>query len=83
MISKILDRLKGLDNKIKNIMKYGIYFSLLICIIACSLLFTYNLSITDVNTYYIGLSLVQLSFVFMIEFIICGLAMDTIKKSTI
>lgn len=83
MISKILDRLKGLDNKIKNIIKYGIYFSLLICIIACSLLFTYHLSITDVNTYYIGLSLVQLSFVFMIEFIICGLAMDTIKKSTI
>ena len=83
MFNKLIDRLKSLDNKIKNIMKHGIYFSILICLIACSLLFTYHLSIADVDTYYIGLSLVQLSFVFMIEFIICGLAMDTIKKSTI
>lgn len=83
MISKLIERLKNLDNKIKKIMKYGINFSMLICILACGLLFVYHLSITDVNTYYIGLALVQLSFVFIIEFIICGLAMDTIKKSTI
>ena len=83
MIKKIIEKLKNLDDKIKKIIKYGIYFSSLICILACVLLFTYHLEITRVTTYYIGLSLVQLSFVFMIEFIICGLAMDTIKKSTI
>ena len=83
MINKMINKLKELDSKIKKIINYGIYFSLAICIIACSLLYTYHLTLTNVNTYYIGISLVQLSFVFMMEFIICGLAMDTIKKSTI
>ena len=83
MFSKIIEKIKNLDKKIKTIIRYGIYFSLSICLIACALLYTYHLAITDVNTYHIGLSLVQLSFVFMIEFIICGLAMDTIKKSMI
>lgn len=83
MIKKIIERIKGLDPKIVKLIKYGLNFSVLICIVACALLFTYHLTLTNVDTYYIGLSLVQLSFVFMIEFIICGLAMDTIKKSTI
>lgn len=83
MIKKMIDRLKGLDSKIKKIINYGMYFCIVICLIACGLLYTYHLTLTNVNTYYIGISLVQLSFVFMMEFIVCGLAMDTIKKSTI
>lgn len=79
MIKQIIDKFNSLEEKIKTIMKYGFKFSFAVCILSILILLTYQFySYPDL--YYIGLSVFRLSLFFAIEFIICGLAMDTIKK---
>lgn len=79
MIKQIIDKFNSLEEKIKTIMRYGFKFSFAVCILSILILLTYQFySYPDL--YYIGLSVFRLSLFFAIEFIICGLAMDTIKK---
>lgn len=79
MIKLIKEKLMNLEKPVKKIMKYGFMFSFLVCIVAMFLLLSYDYyNIPDL--YYIGLSVFQLSLFFTVEFIICGIAIDTIKK---
>lgn len=79
MIKQIIDKFDSLEENVKKIMKYGFAFSFGVCILSIILLLTYQFyNIPDL--YYIGLSVFKLSLFFAIEFIICGIAIDTIKK---
>ncbi len=83
MFTKLKERIKHFDYKIKKIMKSGFYVSFYICLFATLLLAVYALLYTSPNLYYIGLSLLKTGFMFFVYFIICGFAFDTIQKQLI
>lgn len=83
MFKKYINSFNSLENKTFKIMKNGIKFCFLLCIISCIILLTYILSSQNPSTYYIGLSLFKLSIYFMVDFIICGFVVDKIKKQVI
>ena len=78
-INKIVNKIKGIDKKIMPIVKNGLKFSLVFCLIACYILVTY-LSIGTVEIYYIGLSILKSGLFFAVGFIICGFAFNNILK---
>ena len=82
MFKKLIISFKNLDKVTYKIMKTGLKISFYLCIIASLILLIYN-STYSLNTYYIGLALLKLSFYFIIEFIICGFVVDNIKKQKI
>ena len=79
MIKLIFDKFNSFDDKIKTIMKYGFKFSFAVCVLSTLILLTYEFS-NNPDLYYIGLSVFKLSLFIIVEFIICALAIDTIKK---
>lgn len=83
MFKKIIENFKNLDKLVKAIMKKGLAFCSIIGVIALIILVTYNLSITNPLLYFIGFTLFKLSLTFGIEFVICGFAVDKIKKQLI
>lgn len=80
MIKVIIDKFNSMDIKTKKILKYGIYFSLFVCILSLLILLTYHFNESNPTLYYIGLSTFKLGLFFIVEFIICAIAIDTIKK---
>lgn len=83
MFKKISDNFKNLDKLAKLIMKNGLIFCCILCIISLVILITYDLSFKNPLLYNIGLVIFKLSLTFGIEFIICGFAADKIKKQLI
>lgn len=81
--NKIEKSFVDLDKLTKKIMKNGLKFCSIIGIIALIILLTYNLSITTPFLFNIGFLLFKLSLTFAVEFIICGLVVDSIKKQLI
>ena len=83
MINKFIEYLKNIDKITYKIMAKGLLSCLFLAIISAFLLLTYNIASTSQDLYYIGLSLFKLSCYFSVEFVICGLVMDSIKKQLI
>lgn len=83
MIHMIKDKFKNLDLKVKTIMKYGFLFSLLFCMFSVLILYTYHAIYTLPFVFTIGTILFKTSLMFFVEFLICGIAFDTIKKQII
>ncbi len=83
MFKKIFNSFKNLDKLTMVIMKNGLVFCFILSIISLIVLITYDLSFTSPFLYTVGLGLFKLSLIFGIEFIICGLAVDGIKKQII
>ena len=83
MIKQLTDTFKNFDLKIKKVMKYGLYFSLLISIIGTLCLLFYISFKTSNFLYYIGIKIVWLSFSFCASFIVSAFAMDRIQKDLI
>ena len=83
MLKKIINSFKSLDNLTFKIMKNGLKFCFGICILSIILLSTYNLVFLSPFLYYIGINLFKISIIFGIEFIVCGLVVDGIKKQLI
>ena len=79
MLKMIFDKFKSIDSRIKQIMKYGFLFSFTICIISIIILLLHTY-IHIPELYYIGLSVFQLSLFFTVDFIVCGIAIDTIRQ---
>ncbi len=79
MVNMIKNKFFSMEKSIKNILKYGIFFSCCVCIIAMYILLTYRTNHVP-YLFYIGLSTFRLGLFFVVEFIICALAIDTIKK---
>lgn len=80
MINNIINSFKNLDKLVKKIMKIGLKFCSILGMISLIILVTYNLSFTIPIVFTIGLILFKLSLIFGVEFIICGFAVDRIKK---
>ena len=83
MINQIIKDLKNLDKLTYKIMKLGIKFCFGICVLSILVLLTYLLLFNTPYLYYCGLLLFRISCIFAIEFIICGIVVDSIKKELI
>lgn len=82
MLKELLNTFKNLEKVTYKIIKNGLKFCFVLCIIATLILSIYHTTYS-LNTYYIGLALLKLSFYFIIEFIICGFVIDNIKKKIV
>ena len=83
MIKNLINSFKNFDKITHKILKYGLEFCFTLSIISVIILLTYNFIFAIPFLYYIGLSLFKLSLVFGIEFIICSLVVDGIKKQIV
>ena len=83
IINMLINKFKNLDKKVKKLMDIGIKSSFVLCVISTLFLFTYQKIYSTPNLYYIGLSLLQTSLMFVCTFILCGFGFDTIKKELI
>ena len=79
-LEKILKNIKDIDKKIYVIMKNGIRFSFIFCLIAVFILAAYCGN-SSPSTYNIGVSLFKSGMFFLISFIICGYAFNNIIKT--
>lgn len=77
--NKTIEKFNSLEIVVKKIMKNGIMFSFIVSVIATLILLTYEFS-GNIYLYYIGLNIFQVSLFWAVEFVICGIAIDTIKK---
>lgn len=81
-MQKIISELKNLDKDTYKIMNYGLIFSTFITLISVSVLFSYIF--LGINfLYYLGITLIKMSFSFAVEFIVCGVVVDFIRKKRI
>ena len=80
VFKKIKDLFKNVNQKILKIMKSGLHFSFLICIIATLILCTYLFFYPNIFLYSLGITSFRLGIIIGIEFIICGLSVDAITS---
>ena len=80
MFKKIIENYKNLDKITSKIMKNGLNFCFILCIISVFILLTYDFIFQSPFLYNIGISIFRLSLILGIEFIICGFVSDNIKK---
>ena len=74
------NKLINIDKSISKIMRNGINFSFFICILALITLFVHkNFYISHV-LYDASIMLFQAGLLFAIQFFICGITIDTVKK---
>lgn len=81
-MQKIISELKNLDKDTSKIIKCGLLFCNLISLISAIFLLTY-IFLGSNFSYHFGLSLMKSSFIFAVEFIICGIIVDFIRKRNI
>lgn len=82
-MKNIINSFKNLDKLTYKIMKHGLKACFGICIFSILILLTYETISFSPDLYYIGLLLFKLSSIFGIEFIVCGIVVDSIKKQLI
>ena len=82
MFKEIINNLKKLDNLTKKIMKKGLIFCYILCLIGLIILFTYNFY-TEPVLFLAGSTIFKLSLNFAVEFVICGFVVDKIKNEHI
>ena len=80
MFKTFINNLKSIDKITYKIMKNGFKFCFILSLISSLILIIYKTNNTSPNTFYIGFSLFRLSIIFFVEFIICGISADYIKK---
>ena len=81
-MQKIISELKNLDKDTIKIMKYGLFFCTCIALASVAVLLTY-IFLGSNFFYNLGLTLLKSSFTFAVEFIICGIVVDFIRKQKI
>ena len=80
LFNNMLEMFKKVSNEAMRIMKYGLNFSFAICIISTLILFTYLTFYHSSFLYLLGITGFRLGIILAVEFIICGLAVDSIKN---
>ena len=79
MFKLIIDKFKNLDEKVRKILNIGLKFSFIVSALSILILFLHifyqNLLFLE-----IAISIFKLGLFFMIEFIICALAIDIIRN---
>ena len=81
-MQKIISGLKNLDKDTYKIMKYGLFFSAFVSLIAVGVLLAY-IFLGSSFFFYLGIALLKSSFSFAVEFVICGIVVDFIRKQAI
>ena len=79
-MKKIKYLFKDIDELDLKIMKKGLIFSFTILVISICLLLFYIFFKSNLFLYNFGLSLFKVSTYFGVEFIVCGVVVDSIKK---
>lgn len=81
-MQKMISELKNLDKDTYKIMNYGLIFSTFVALISVAVLFCYIF--LGINfLYYLGITLIEMSFSFAVEFVVCGIVVDFIRKKRI
>ena len=83
MIKVLKNNFKNFDKITNKVLKNGLKFCFILCIISVFVLLTYILIFKASYLYYIGINLFKFSLIFAIEFIICSFVVDKIKKQLI
>ena len=81
-MQKMISELKNLDKDTFKIMNYCLLFCACISLIEVGILLTY-IFLGYHFFYYLGLTLMKSSFTFTVEFVICGIVVDFIRKNKI
>jgi len=81
-MQKMISELKNLDKDTFKIMRYGLLFCACLALIAVAVLLTY-IFLGSLFFYHLGLALLQSSFTFAVEFVVCGIVVDFIRKKKI
>ena len=81
-MQKIISGLKNLDKDTYKIMRYGLFFSTFISLTAVGILLAY-IFLGSSFLFYLGITLLKSSFSFAVEFVICGIVVDFIRKQGI
>lgn len=80
IFSNIINTLKNINKDILKIMKYGLKFSFLICIVAAVILCTYLFLYHSSFVFLLGLYTFKIGLTIAVQFVICGIAVDAIKN---
>lgn len=83
MLNGIKEIFVNLDELALKIMKYGLKFCVFLLVFSSILLFTYSFLIHNSNLYHIGFLLAKSSIILGVEFVVCGIIVDGIKKQFI
>lgn len=83
MKNKINDIINNLDFKTKVIIKNGFKFCTLLCAISLFLLVTYIFWFSVPLVFNIGIMIFEMSLLFSVEFLVCGIVVDSLKKRLI
>ncbi len=83
IINKVKNTFKSLEEQTIYIIKNGLKFCSLICLVSIITLLIYDFINSNPYIYYIGLTLFKMSSLFSIEFLICGIVVDGLKKKLI
>ena len=78
-MKKLLAELKNFDKSILKVVKFGIRFSFIFCLLATLILAIYN-SVHIPNLFYIGITLFQTSLFFLVAFIAYGFVFNTMTQ---
>lgn len=78
-VRNIIKDIKDINKDILKIMNNGLKFSLVFCLLACLILVTY-ISTGGVIAYNIGISLLKSGIFYVVGFLICGVAFNSIMK---
>ncbi len=81
--NKIINIFKNLENQTIRIIKNGIKGCFGICLISIFILLTYTFIYSTPLLFDIGIILFKMSLLFSIEFLICGIVVDSLKKNII
>lgn len=81
-MQKMILELKNLDKDTYKIMNCGLFFCTCIALVSVAILLTY-IFLSSIFFYYLGISLLKSSFIFAVEFVICGIVVDFIRKRRI
>ena len=79
-MDKVKNLFNNLDKTDLKIMKIGLKVCFGILILGIILLTFYLFAIHNFFLYELGLTILKLSFYFFVEFIICGIVADKVKK---
>ena len=77
---KLIPSFKNVDEKIKKIIKIGLYVSGFLAILSSIIMFTYLTYFQTLTVYYLGLTTLKLGVLIATAFIIAGLSTDRIKR---
>lgn len=83
MKNNVLKIFNNLEVKTKNIIKNGVKFCSIICSISLIMLLVYIFEFSAPILFEVGILLFQMSLLFSIEFLICGIVVDPLKKKLI